>query len=363
MPWPVAHGPDIAHYQEITGEPVDPAWRLFSHKCSEGANSGDTTFPSRWKWMRTQDFRYRGAYHWLRSDTAVAAQAKNIIGRLDAQGGLRQGEFVQSDWETTPGITVNTAEDEREFCDRLEQHYGRACTITYSSDWIPDSTIDTDLISEFYEWLALTQGNAPLWYANYNTDPLNTRGGQQECKRYGADVWQFTSSFRHPSIVSKSGGGFDMNHVLRWETLDRIAGYRIAEQPDPPPPPVVVPSPIEEDDMRAVIYTVAADDDPNQTAWFRVNDNDQIRQVVNGHEYQLLIARGDASATPESTGHFRQMLRTYQPVGELNANGADILGGASVAYWDERAKVTMPPPPVVPGGEQVVRVDVNVTGP
>jgi hypothetical protein len=225
MPWPVAHGPDIAHYQNLTGEPVDPAWRLFSHKCSEGANSGDVTFPSRWKWMRTQGFRYRGAYHWLRSDTPIAAQAPNIIGRLDAQGGLRPGEFVQSDWETTPNITVNTAEHEREFCDRLEQHYGRACTITYSSDWIPDSDLDPDQLSEFFEWLDLTQGAAPLWYANYNSDPLNPQGGQQECKRYGADVWQFTSSYRHPSIVSQSGGGFDMNHVIRWETLDRIAGY------------------------------------------------------------------------------------------------------------------------------------------
>ncbi len=268
MPWPVAHGPDIAHYQEITGEPVDPTWRIFSHKCSEGANSGDATFQTRWAWMREQEFRYRGAYHWLRSDSTISAQVKNVVGRLSQQGGLRQGEFIQSDWETTPGIVVNSASHEREFCDRLEQHYGRACTITYSSDWIPDSPEDPDSIGEFYNWLDVTEGEAPLWFANYNTDPLNPRGGQQECKRYGADVWQFTSSFRHPSIVSKSGGGFDMNHVLNWATLDRIAGY--TEPPD------------EEDDVLEYVLIPTHPDAEPWWPWLACYSSGTVRPLGPG---------------------------------------------------------------------------------
>jgi hypothetical protein len=333
MPWPVDHGPDIAHYQEITGSPVSPAWRLFSHKMSEGAVSGDATFPARWDWMRQQGFRYRGAYHWLRSDSAISAQVKNVVGRLSREGGLLKGEFIQSDWETTPGIVVNSAVQEREFCDRLEQYYGRACTITYSSDWIPDSPEDPDTLSEFYNWLNMTQGEAPLWYANYNSNPLNPAGGQQECKRYGADVWQFTSSFRHPSIVSKSGGGFDMNHVLNWSTLDLIAGY------DEQPPPQ------EEETMKAILYTVTSD---GASAGFYVSPERTVAQVRNGFEWQIWVEAGALEKPAESVGHFIEQITTWQPLGALGTQGKAVLGPDATAEWNRRAvlNVTVSVPPV-----------------
>jgi len=273
--------------------------------------------------MREQGFRYRGAYHWLRSDSPVSSQAENVIKCLEPHGGLLVGEFIQSDWETTPGIYLIGASGEREFCDRLHQHYQRECTITYSSDWIPDSPDDSNSIGEFYDWLNLTQGLAPLWFANYNSSLTNPNGGWLECKKYGADVWQFTSSYFHPSIISVSGGGFDMNHIFNFDTLDRIAGYQNQEQ---------------EQEMKTIVYTVRSENDPtNVYAWFKVNVDDTVRQLRNGQEKGEVIADGAVERNPESTAHFREMLTTLQPIGALGTAGKNVLGTVSVADWEARA--------------------------
>jgi len=322
VPWPIAHGPDIhGIYQQITGEPM-PEWPLFSHKISEGANSGDKGFPTRWPWMREQGFKYRGAYHWLRSDSRVSDQVANVIRRLDPHGGLLIGEFIQSDWETTPGIHLIGAEGEREFCDRLHQHYQRECTITYSSDWIPDSPEDSDTLGEFYNWLNLTQGNAPLWYANYNSDLTNPRGGWQETTKYGADIWQFTSSYFHPSIISVSGGGFDMNHILNWDTLDRIAGYQNEEIP-----------PEEEDmGMKSILYTVKS---AGGDGWFLVSPEHRVRTFGAQAEH---IDWPTAGALERSVdiAVFLDMLPHLQPVGDLNAPTEALLGITAAADWKAR---------------------------
>lgn len=233
MPTPNADGPDTSHYQTYTGGPLP--WPLHSLKCSEGKKSGDLTFPARWQMLRTLGVKYRGAYHWIRSDSSIADQAANLCARIDLTGGLSRGEFIQCDWEVTPNIPTNTSIQVAEWCDRVEQHFGRACTIVYSSDWLPDSTLDADKVAEFTEWRQ-ENPDFPLWYANYNlTD--RSYGGWAECAQHRADVWQWTSSYLHPSIV----GRFDMNHVFNWSTLDRITDQ------------VPAPKPASEDEMARYV--------------------------------------------------------------------------------------------------------------
>lgn len=234
---PNADGPDLSHWNAYTGQPFDPAWRVWSLKCSEGARAGDATFAIRWAGLRERGVEFRGAYHWIRSDSAVAAQADNLCRRL---GELLPGEFVQCDWETTPGIPLVGAREVAEWCDRVEQHYGRRCVIVYSSDWIG---------AEFANWRN-DHPAAPLWYANYNTSDRPT-GGWAECARWAADVWQWTSSYRHPSIAA----GFDMNHVFDWSTLATLTAQ--TAHPQPTPPPIVTPPP--EDTMHKVIIDYSED--------------------------------------------------------------------------------------------------------
>lgn len=256
MPTPRADGPDISHYQLLTGQAVPKTWRLFSHKATEGATSLDPMFARRWAWMREHGFRWRFAYHWLRSDSLIAVQAAHLCAVLDRLGGLQRGEAVQVDWERTSNIDVPTSLEEAEFRDRIEQHYGRACTATYVSDWMPDSTRDPDRIGEFVEWRQ-ENPDAPLWYANYVTTPNGRQppnaDGWTECAAYRAALWQWTSSATDPSINSSSPGGtagFDMNHVFDAEVLDRITDQI------PPPAPTPVPPVITNPEVLPVEYFV-----------------------------------------------------------------------------------------------------------
>ena len=232
---PNADGPDISHWQKLTGRPFDSDWRVVSIKCSEGERSGDSTFVERWSMLRDARIEYRGAYHWLRSDSSVKAQAENLCRRIDQMGGLQTGEFIQCDWETTPKIADVTVTQVEEWCRRVNEHFGAERVIVYASDWVPG----------FAVWRARNP-QVPLWYANYNVGQTVT-GGWSECARYHADVWQWTSKFQHPSIV----GGFDMNHVFNWSALERLVGRAVTPTPDPIPP--------EDDDMAVFAKVDNAD--------------------------------------------------------------------------------------------------------
>jgi hypothetical protein len=249
MPTPNANGPDTSHYQTyVIGAPLP--WPLHSLKASEGSFYRDPTFGLRWNRLRDLEVKYRLAYHWITPHHPIRDQVTNLVGQLARFGGLRVGEAVQADWEVTPNRGVPTSDMAHEFCDRINQHYGALRSIMYSSDWLPDSTLDADSRAEFAEWRE-AHPDYPYWHANYNTGDRAT-GGWAECARYAADVWQWTSSYMHSSIYSPRAdgtrGGFDMNHVFRWDTLDLVTA-RVATLPDPIPTPVPKP----EDHMRYII--------------------------------------------------------------------------------------------------------------
>jgi hypothetical protein len=165
-----------------------------------------------------------------------------------------------------------------EFNDRLRQKVGRDCVITYSSDWLPDSTLDADSRREFDEWRQARPDDA-LWYANYNTGSSPT-GGWTECAKYGADVWQWSSTYTHPSIA----GGFDINHVFNPAVLDRLTGRSAVVVPPieiiPPKPPH------QEDDMPRFIQPADGD-----TAVFLL-DGTVATWVPNSTVLSYIVADG-----------------------------------------------------------------------
>lgn len=287
MPTPNADGPDIAgRYQHITG-PIDPSWRFWSHKFCEGQRSTHPMWREFWALARnTPTLRYRCGYHWIRSDSTIKAQADFAVSLMRQVDFGEPGDIWINDWETTPGIPLVTSVQTAEYNDRVRQAIGWDCVMTYSSDWLPDSTLDADSRGEFYEWREENPDDA-LHFANYNTGTRST-GGWAETEKYDADVWQWTSSFRHPAITSHSGGGFDMNHIRRTNRLDSLARYQTTT-PDPTP----------EDDMprRELIVKppVGRDSEP----WFYLADAG-VRYAIGADVKHVREAYGDEAITVET---------------------------------------------------------------
>ena len=245
MPEPRADGPDVAdRYQDLVG-PWPAEWSLCSTKCCEGQQTehrGSTwDWRKHWAWMHAQPgIRWRGLYHWIRGDSTMAAQADFAVRMMRTVDFGQPGDIWQVDWETNEGVRYLTAGDVEEYCDRIRQQMGEDRIVVYSSDWVPN----------FVGWRDRNP-DTPLWYANYRWGRTDPTSGWQEIDKFDADVWQWTSSFRHPAVRSAvNDGGFDMNHLRRRDRLDRIA--KLADTPtEKPPPPVVIP-PIIEDPMPTI---------------------------------------------------------------------------------------------------------------
>jgi hypothetical protein len=234
VPTPRLDGLDIHDkYQPVTDWAAATNYPLMSCKISEGRSSrpGGLDYFRR---FREYGVPHRLGYHWLRSDSSMRQQADVFLAALAKLGGLQQGEGVQADWETTPNIPLVTSDQCMEWCQYIEDEYpGRV--IVYSSDWLPDSTLDADARREFDEWFAAFP-TYPLWFANYNTGTSAT-GGWKECEKYGVDVWQYTSSLIVPGIATRCDG----NMVMDWSVVRRVCGLVDVPPPDPKPePPIVV---------------------------------------------------------------------------------------------------------------------------
>jgi len=275
MVTPRNDGTDTSHWNTLTNSKLAFAYPLGSLKATEGKFYKDYTFPARWRIMREQGVKYRGAYHWVRPDFSIADQAANFIKTIEANGGLLKGEFVQIDWEVTlkngVALPVPTSRQIAEFQDRLLQRFGRPSVIVYSSDWLPDSTLDADSRREFIEWRE-ENPDFPLWYANYNIG-TGSQGGWIETTKYGADVWQWSST----RIVPGWAAGVDVNHVFSWKTLDIITNQLIIPQP------ALIDPVVGATGVRMLYCYI----DPNGTVWVgnglarRALDNmDQFAQYV-----------------------------------------------------------------------------------
>jgi len=262
MPTPRVDGIDISHWNVVTDEHQIPPYPLMSCKATDGSTFVSPKFADFWAMFDRLDVRYRGAYHWVRSTTSMRSQVDHLARTLDAVGGLRTGDFVQLDWETTPGIANMTAEQIEEWVSLARARWGDR-VIVYGSDWVPD----------FLKWRKANP-SVPVWYANYNTGTSAT-GGWAECAKYKAAVWQWSSTWKVPGFLwnpDEPTDGVDVNHVFDWATLDRLC---LLEPPDPPPPD-------EEVDM---LRKAIAPQLPAAPAWWPYLgcfDSGVVRPLVSG---------------------------------------------------------------------------------
>ena len=229
---PESEAIDISHWNPITDWDDIPEFDLWCMKATEGKTFRSPVFNERWQEIRDRNVKYRGAYHWIRSDSSARVQVANLKRAIDDHGGLEVGEFIMLDWETTPGIANVTLAKVEEWLALAEKEWpGRI--IVYASDWVP----------HFDAWRKKNP-KYPLWYANYNTG-ASSRGGKAETDKYGADVWQWTST----ALVPGFKAGIDMNDVLEWSTIARISGTTVSQPlPNPPsgiqsPAPAPAPAP------------------------------------------------------------------------------------------------------------------------
>lgn len=225
MMTPNSDGPDISHHNPVADWGQIPQYRLFIAKATEGKSFRSPTFDENWVQMRRRGFEFRGAYHWIRSDSSMLEQVNNLARALDGHGGLQVGEFVMLDWETTPNV-LNVSIDQVELWLDLANRRWPGRVMVYSSDWVPG----------FAEWRAANP-HVALCYANYNTGNKPT-SGPAECAKWNADVWQWSSSQPVPGIADPT---VDMNHVWEWNTLKAITAQ--LEEPDMPREYIAVPPP------------------------------------------------------------------------------------------------------------------------
>jgi GH25 family lysozyme M1 (1,4-beta-N-acetylmuramidase) len=223
-------GIDIAHPYQYTPTPVDwdlvPDLELVSHKATEGTGYTDPAFIGAWSALRRKGTRYRAAYHWIRPDSDVIAQANHFIDVLQRAGGLIQGELVQLDVEITYrrflGINIPMrpiiAPEIRAWTDRVNQWAGRPVVIRYQNKH--DGT--------FYD---PSLADVPLWQADYTSAPSVP----------GVAVRQWSSTQYIPGIANR----LDVNQIEDRAQLDHLCGYGTQ--------PVPAPTPTSGDDPMLVI--------------------------------------------------------------------------------------------------------------
>jgi len=227
MATPDSDGPDISHWNPISNWDEIPKFDLWCMKATEGKSFRSPVFNTNWAKCRELGVKYLGAYHWIRSDSTTVQQVANLKRAIDDHGGLRDGEFVMLDWETTPGIKNVTVAEVEEWIRLAEKHWAGKI-IVYASDWVPG----------FKTWRN-KYPNYPLWYANYRLVD-DSRGGKAETDQWGADVWQWTSSADVPGFADDT---IDMNDVLDWSWFETLYAGKPAPAPAPAPAPLPKPKP------------------------------------------------------------------------------------------------------------------------
>jgi hypothetical protein len=203
-------------YQPVTNWDAIPQFDLMAVKATEGANTHTRGSKDYFLQFRRRNFLFRGVYHWIRSDSSIPAQVANLQRWWDSIGGMRKGEFIQLDWETTPNIRNMTVQEIELWIALAEKIWpGRICV--YGADWVPG----------FKEWRARNP-NYPVWYPQYNPNA-------QKPFIYNACIWQYTSTLAHVDGINRDGH-IDGNMILQREIL-----FRLTDQFNFPKPVVTNP--------------------------------------------------------------------------------------------------------------------------
>ncbi len=334
MPTPRIDGIDVSHWNPVSSSddiPTGDVLPLMSCKATEGRGFVSRTFRPFWDLFKAKGARYRGAYHWLRSDSPIIQQADHFTRVMEGAGFGDVGDIIQLDWETTPNIPLNTSDHVAQWCDIIEGRFGPRI-IVYSSDWLPDSTLDPDARGEFFEWREAFP-DYPYWHANYNTT-LRSTGGWAESEKYRADVWQWSSTTPVPGFAA----GIDVNHVFNWRTLDRLSLRDTVTGTGPPEEETA-------DMSRSFIVTTGARDvtdpnDPRVLVWIEMTADGRYRQHGSGSTFRSdefgLLTADDLHAELVTTNTLATM--TADKYGVFTAAGF----GYVASRWDQRVLITAP---------------------
>jgi GH25 family lysozyme M1 (1,4-beta-N-acetylmuramidase) len=294
---PTMHGFDVSHWNTVTAESAIPRYPLMSAKATEGKGGRDPRFGAYWAMFKRLKVKYRGAYHWLRSDSTAREQVDNFLTALRSVGayspssGLEPGALLQLDWERTPNIPDPPLAVVEEWCQRITDAVGDRL-IVYSADWV----------GNFKTWRA-RHPDTPLWYSSFNMVD-----GPLKCARYGADVWQFSDKFPVPGFAA----GIDGNQIIKASVLDRVCGVR--HEADVPPPK---PTP-DEDDMHGISSVTWQG---RQHLFMRAEDGSLCHEFWDGADWQCENHGGILTGSPSA-------------VVSPDGNRLDVFGrGGDGAIW------------------------------
>jgi lysozyme len=185
----VLTGPDVSHHQgainwpAVAGAGHDFAWC----KATEGTGHRDTRFPANWAGIRGAGM-VRGAYHFLRSDSDPAAQARFF---LSIVGDLR-GSMAALDVESS-GASRPSGAQARAFVGEYRRRTGGRPIVIYTGRWYWRDTIGNPHGADL----------GPLWHSAYSSTPGPLYGGWNRFS-----FWQWTDAGSCPGVA----GPCDLNN-------------------------------------------------------------------------------------------------------------------------------------------------------
>lgn len=213
---PHVAGYDVSHHNEPADWGRVPAVPFFACKAAEGGRTVAPMFREQWQRLAVKATRWRGCYHWPRSDSGpMEAQAQFFVETVDAAGGLLVGDLLFMDWERTPRVRDLTLDEVERYQRELFRLVGDRFMV-YSAPWldVDDAGNRTRTFSRWRE----RNPHVPFMLANYNTDPDRSSSGWHLLDPLNVAVWQFTSTASVPGFPR----GIDANHVRLPATLDQI---------------------------------------------------------------------------------------------------------------------------------------------
>ncbi|MEV0200605.1 GH25 family lysozyme [Nonomuraea sp. NPDC050691] len=130
------HGIDVSNWQGRVdwAHHAEEGVAFAFAKATEGGGFSDRYFSRNWQGMR-ENWVVCGAYHFARPKGDAAEHARHFLGALRRAGGLRRGDLIALDLETSDGLRPEqVARHARRWCRYVELHAGvRPFVYTYPS--------------------------------------------------------------------------------------------------------------------------------------------------------------------------------------------------------------------------------------
>ncbi len=231
-------GIDVSVYQgDVDWPKVRGAGRTFAFaRISAGITSPDSKFARNWPAMKAAGI-VRGPYQYFRPSQDVAAQARMVVDKLAAAGGLETGDLPPVlDLETADGLSSDVVvANARMWLKTIESALGIR-PIVYTAAFM------SNVIGTSFE-------DYTLWVANYGVTCPTMPSGWSEWS-----FWQTSASGRVPGVVGDVDTDVFNGSLARLQSLtvggsspdaglDGAVTADVATPAAPPPPPPVPPAP------------------------------------------------------------------------------------------------------------------------